>query len=88
MEDIDLLICGATLIDGTGARPRRADVAIVGERIAAVGDLSRMRVVESIDATGLLLARAGSAFTHITTARRPGTVAWRHRRCLALRRSL
>ena len=34
----DLLIEGGTLVDGTGAPPRRADVAIRGDRIAAVGD--------------------------------------------------
>jgi imidazolonepropionase-like amidohydrolase len=32
-----VLITGATIIDGTGAAPVRADVLVVGERIAAVG---------------------------------------------------
>lgn len=34
----DLLLRGGTLIDGTGAPPRRADVAVADGRIAAVGE--------------------------------------------------
>ena len=34
----DLVIRGGTLVDGTGAPARQADIAIVGDRIAAVGD--------------------------------------------------
>ncbi len=37
---IDLLVRGGTLIDGTGAAGRRADVAVLGDRILAVGDLA------------------------------------------------
>jgi N-acyl-D-aspartate/D-glutamate deacylase len=50
----DLLIRGGTLIDGTGAPAREADVAIDGGVIAAVGqDIGGGR--EEIDATGLLV---------------------------------
>ena len=35
---MDLLIRGATLYDGTGGPARRADVAVTGSRIEAVGD--------------------------------------------------
>ena len=50
----DVLIRNGTLIDGTGAEPVRADVAVQGERIAAVGKLkgSAGRV---IDAEGALV---------------------------------
>jgi N-acyl-D-aspartate/D-glutamate deacylase len=34
----DLVIRGGEVVDGTGAPPRRADVAIDGDRITAVGD--------------------------------------------------
>ena len=33
---IDLLIRGAELFDGSGAPPRRADVAVAGGRIARI----------------------------------------------------
>ncbi len=52
----DLLIEGAELIDGSGAERVRADVAICGERIAAVGDLDGMEARARIDADGLVVA--------------------------------
>jgi len=50
----DLLIRGGTVVDGSGDPPRSADVAIDGERIAAVG-VVRERARETIDARGLLV---------------------------------
>jgi N-acyl-D-amino-acid deacylase len=52
----DLIICGGTLIDGTGSPRRAADVAVTGDRIAAVGDLSEASSPHTIDATGLIVA--------------------------------
>ncbi|MBK1658484.1 N-acyl-D-amino-acid deacylase family protein [Paracraurococcus ruber] len=50
----DLVIRGGTIVDGSGAPPRRADIAVEGGRIAAIGDgLPRGR--EEIDATGRLV---------------------------------
>src|ERR1044071_7047211 len=47
-----LLVRGGTVVGGTGARGRRADVAIEGDRIAAIGrDLSG-EAARVIDATG------------------------------------
>ena len=52
----DLIIRGGTLIDGTGEPRRAADVAVTGDRIAAVGDLIEATARTTIDATGLIVA--------------------------------
>ena len=51
----DLIISGGTVVDGTGADRRIADVGIIGETIAAVGDLSAADAIRRIDASGLLV---------------------------------
>ncbi|MEX1130348.1 MAG: D-aminoacylase [Vicinamibacterales bacterium] len=52
----DMLVTGATVIDGSGAAGRRADVAIKDGRIAAIGRIDRAAAREVLDATGLTLA--------------------------------
>ena len=54
----DVLIRGGTVVDGTGAPERRADVAITGDRITFVGDAARagLRAARTIDAAGLVVA--------------------------------
>jgi N-acyl-D-amino-acid deacylase len=52
----DLLIRGGRIVDGTGSPWYRGDVAIRGDRIAAVGLLTRVRARDTIDATGLVVA--------------------------------
>jgi N-acyl-D-amino-acid deacylase len=52
----DVLIKGGTVYDGTGRAPRRADVAIKGDRIVAVGDLTKARARGVVDARGLAVA--------------------------------
>jgi len=52
----DLMIEGGTLIDGTGAQRRRADVAVSAGRIVAVGDLTGQAAREHEDARGLVVA--------------------------------
>ncbi len=54
--EYDLVIRGGTVYDGTGAPGRVADVAITGDRIAAVGDLSSFRGRREVDARGLAVA--------------------------------
>ncbi len=50
----DLVITGATVVDGTGAPRRTADVAVSGDRISAVGrDLGPAR--RTVDGDGLVL---------------------------------
>ncbi|HTO08586.1 MAG TPA: D-aminoacylase [Myxococcota bacterium] len=55
-QDFDVWIRGATLYDGTGAEPRLADVALRGDRIAAVAPSSQSRANVTLDAAGLALA--------------------------------
>ncbi|ONH30774.1 N-acyl-D-amino-acid deacylase family protein [Pseudofrankia asymbiotica] len=56
---MDLLLRNATLIDGSGAPARPADVAVIGDRIAAVaepGELVPEAGTEVVDLGGLVLA--------------------------------
>jgi N-acyl-D-aspartate/D-glutamate deacylase len=50
----DLVIRGGTIVDGSGDAAREGDVAIDGDRIAAVGDVSE-RGREEVDAGGALV---------------------------------
>ena len=52
----DIIIKGGTVYDGSGRPPRRADVGIKGDRIAAVGNLSRANSLTIIDAKGQAVA--------------------------------
>jgi len=54
--DVDLVLLGGTIVDGTGAPPRRADVAVKDGRIHTVGDVGTLRAAREIDATGLVVA--------------------------------
>jgi N-acyl-D-amino-acid deacylase len=54
--DFDVIIRGGTVYDGSGSDPVVADVAFVGDSIAAVGDLSSARGRTEIDAAGLAVA--------------------------------
>ena len=55
---VDLLIRGGTLMDGTGSTGRIMDVGIRADRIVFVGDgqQSSVRATRTIDATGLIVA--------------------------------
>jgi N-acyl-D-aspartate/D-glutamate deacylase len=52
----DLIIRNGTVLDGTGAEGVLADVAIDGDRITAIGDLSAELAQREIDATGLTVS--------------------------------
>jgi N-acyl-D-aspartate/D-glutamate deacylase len=83
----DLLITGGEVVDGTGAPPFRADVAIQAGRIAAIitaGQLDTQYAIHNIqqlDATGLLIApgfidiHSHSDFTLLTDPRAVSSVA-------------
>ena len=55
---VDLLLRGGTVIDGTGAAPRAADVGIRGDRIVFLGDASSAHLTptRTIDVKGLVVA--------------------------------
>ncbi len=52
----DVILRGGTVYDGSGAPPIRADLAIAGDRIAAVGDLGAASGEAEIDVSGLAVA--------------------------------
>ncbi len=52
----DVIIVGGRVVDGTGAPWFRADVGVMGDRIAAIGDLSEAPAESRIDAGGLVIA--------------------------------
>lgn len=51
----DVVITGGTVVDGTGAPARRADVAIDGDRITAVGEVDASGAGQVIDAEGRIV---------------------------------
>ena len=52
----DWILRGGSVIDGTGAPRFRADVAIAGDRIAALGEVPKAQGAREIDVTGLIVA--------------------------------
>lgn len=52
----DVVIANGRVVDGTGAPWFRADVGIRGDRIAAIGDLSKAEAATRIDAAGHVVA--------------------------------
>jgi N-acyl-D-aspartate/D-glutamate deacylase len=54
---LDYLIRGGTIVDGTGGRPRRGDIAIRDRRIVAIGEVkSDEPATTTLDAEGLVVA--------------------------------
>jgi len=53
---LDVLIRGGTVVDGTGTAAYRADVAIEGDRIVAVGGLEGAQASATLDATGMTVS--------------------------------
>ena len=52
---MDYVIRNAMVVDGTGRKPFRADVAVQGMKIAAVGNLAEVTARQEIDAKGRFL---------------------------------
>ena len=55
-QEFDLLIKGGTVYDGSGAEPRRVDVAVRGDRIVGVGDFAKAKAKRTVDASGMAVA--------------------------------
>jgi N-acyl-D-amino-acid deacylase len=55
-EPYDLILRNGRVVDGSGNPWYRADVAIRGDRIAAVGDLEGVRAARELDVSGLYVA--------------------------------
>ena len=51
----DLIIAGGTIVDGTGAAPVKADLAVTDGRITRIGDLAGNTAAETIDASGKIV---------------------------------
>jgi predicted amidohydrolase len=72
----DIVIRGGAIIDGTGKAAFTGDVAIAGDRIAAVGGkLGPAR--REIDRQGFWSPPAGSTCTRTMMAKQCGTRCWR-----------
>ncbi len=54
--EFDVVFLNGTVIDGSGAKPLRADVGVRGDRIAAIGDLSNVESKEEVDCSGLTVS--------------------------------
>ena len=52
----DVLITGGTVYDGSGSAPFVGDVAIDGDRVVAVGDLSGATAANVVDASGMAVS--------------------------------
>ena len=52
----DFIISGAHVVDGTGAPWVEEDIAIAGDRIVAIGDLSKASARKRLDAKGLVVS--------------------------------
>jgi N-acyl-D-amino-acid deacylase len=66
MREFDVVVRGATVVDGSGGPARDADVAVRGGTIVAIGDGAAGRGDEELDGRGLVLAPGFiDAHTHL-----------------------
>jgi len=54
---VDILITGGTVVDGSGNKERKADVGVRGDRIVFIGDAAKFKIqaARAIDAKGLIV---------------------------------
>ena len=53
---VDILLRGGQVIDGSGSATVVADIGIRGDRIVFVGDSSNLRAARTIDVKGLIVS--------------------------------
>jgi len=56
VAEFDILIENGTIFDGSGGPPFHADIAIVGDRIAAIGEYDAAQARRAVDVEGLTVA--------------------------------
>jgi N-acyl-D-amino-acid deacylase len=56
IEHFDVILAGGSVIDGSGGDRVQADVGIVGDRIAEIGDLSAAQTDERVNVSGKIVA--------------------------------
>src|SRR2546427_11701794 len=56
VETYDVLLRGGRIVDGSGNPWFAADLAIRGDRIAAIGNMKDVKARRTIDASGLVVA--------------------------------
>lgn len=56
IDRFDILIRNGMVVDGTGVDAVQTDIGIINDRIVALGDLAGMDAVETIDASGNVIA--------------------------------
>lgn len=54
--EYDVVFLGGTVVDGSGEPRRQADVGVIGDRLAAIGDLRGAAARRIVDATGLVVS--------------------------------
>jgi N-acyl-D-amino-acid deacylase len=54
--EADIILRGGTVYDGSGDAPVTADVAILGDSVVAVGELSGMSAPSEMDVSGMAVA--------------------------------
>lgn len=62
-QDLDLIIRGGSLIDGSGSPATKADIGIKGDRIVFVGNSAGRKAARQIDATASLSRQASLILT-------------------------
>ncbi|MBX7169427.1 MAG: D-aminoacylase [Pyrinomonadaceae bacterium] len=55
-QEFDVIIKNGTIYDGSGGKPFKGDVGIKGDKVTAIGNLSKAKATDVVDANGLAVA--------------------------------